>query len=46
MSLTPPDAMLEKGYLTLSHDWLKTNTKFKLDIPLKPRFVAPHPYAS
>lgn len=38
--------MLDKGYLTLSPDWLKANPAFELRIPLKPRFVAPHPYTN
>jgi DUF1680 family protein len=39
-------AVLDKGYLTLSPDWLKVHPKFELDIPLKARFVAPHPYTN
>jgi DUF1680 family protein len=41
-----PDAVLDKGYLTLSPEWLKKNPTFQLNIPLKPRFVAPHPYTN
>lgn len=38
--------MLDRQYLTLTPDWLKTNPTFELNIPLKPRFVAPHPYTN
>ena len=41
-----PNKHVEKGYLTLPADWLKHNTKFELNIPLKPRFVSPHPYTN
>jgi len=36
--------VLDKGYLTLTSEWLKANPTFQFNIPLKPRFVAPHPY--
>jgi uncharacterized protein len=32
--------------LTLPAEWLKHNPKFGLDIPLKPRFISPHPYTN
>lgn len=32
--------------MTLPPDWLKDNPTFVLEIPLKPRFVSPHPYAN
>jgi DUF1680 family protein len=38
--------VLDRQYLTLTPDWLKTNPTFELNIPLKPRFVAPHPYTN
>ncbi|KAH6681843.1 hypothetical protein B0J14DRAFT_224407 [Halenospora varia] len=41
-----PESQLEKGYLTLTPDWLKTNPKFQLNIPLLPRFISPHPYTN
>lgn len=46
--ITPstPTKEVEKGYLTLSADWLKQNSTFTLTIPLKPRFVSPHPYTN
>jgi len=37
---------LEKGYLSLPAEWLKHNPNFALNIPLKPRFVSPHPYTN
>ncbi len=37
---------MEKGYLALPADWLKLNPSFELDIPLKPRFISPHPYTN
>ena len=46
ISPSPPNAVLEKGYLTLSPDWLQSNPTFQLNIPLKPRFIAPHPYTN
>lgn len=39
-----PNPVLEKGYLTISSEFLQTNPTFELNIPLKPRYVAPHPY--
>lgn len=30
----------------LPADWLRDNPNFTLDIPLKPRFVSPHPYTN
>lgn len=44
ISPAPRNTDLEKGYLTLPSEWLSANPKFQLDIPLKPRFVAPHPH--
>lgn len=46
--LTPDltNAQPEKGYLKLSPEWLKANPTFELDIPLKPRFISPHPYTN
>ncbi|KAF4635329.1 hypothetical protein G7Y89_g2771 [Cudoniella acicularis] len=41
-----PDTKLEKGYLKLTPEWLKTNPKFQLNIPLSPRFISPHPYTN
>lgn len=32
--------------MTLPPDWLKSNPTFELNIPLKPRYVAPHPYTN
>ena len=32
--------------MTLPADWLKQNATFELNIPLKPRFVSPHPYTN
>jgi uncharacterized protein len=46
ISPTLPSKHLEKGYLNLPADWLKHNPKFELNIPLKPRFVSPHPYTN
>lgn len=46
LSPSGPDTVLEKGYLTLSPDWLKNHHTFELEIPLKPRFVTPHPYTN
>ena len=46
ISPSPRNVALEKGYITLSPDWLQSNPTFQLNIPLKPRFVAPHPYAN
>jgi len=36
----------EKGYLTLPPKWLEENPTFELDMPLKPRFLSPHPYTN
>lgn len=45
--MTPnPTAKIENGYLVLPSEWLKTNSKFKLSIPMKIRFVSPHPYTN
>lgn len=30
----------------LPADWLRDNPNFTLDVPLKPRFVSPHPYTN
>ncbi|OPB43334.1 hypothetical protein A0O28_0105250 [Trichoderma guizhouense] len=46
LSPSTPETVLEKGYLTLSPDWLKRHNTFELDIPLKPRFITPHPYTN
>lgn len=32
--------------MTLPANWLKLNPTFELNIPLKPRFVSPHPYTN
>jgi len=37
---------IEKGYLTLTTDWLRVNHQFRINIPLKPRLVSPHPYTN
>lgn len=44
MSPLPPNSVLGKGYLTLSSEFLQINPTFELNIPLKPRYTAPHPY--
>ncbi len=46
--MTPslPDYQLKKGYLTLPPNWLKAHPLFSLNIPLKPRFISPHPYTN
>jgi DUF1680 family protein len=41
-----PNKHVEKGYLALPADWLKHNPRFELNIPLKPRFLSPHPYTN
>ncbi|KFY93391.1 hypothetical protein V498_04458 [Pseudogymnoascus sp. VKM F-4517 (FW-2822)] len=41
-----PSPQVVKGYLMLPADWLRDNPSFTLDIPLKPRFVSPHPYTN
>ncbi|CZR54496.1 probable DUF1680 domain protein [Phialocephala subalpina] len=41
-----PDRKLERGYLTLPPEWLKSSPSFVLEMPLKPRFVSPHPYTN
>ncbi|KAH7360655.1 hypothetical protein BKA65DRAFT_493710 [Rhexocercosporidium sp. MPI-PUGE-AT-0058] len=46
VSPKPPSSQLEKGYLTLPADWVKANPSFELEIPLKPRFISPHPYTN
>jgi DUF1680 family protein len=46
ISPSPPNNVLKKGYLTLSPDWLQNNPTFQLNIPLKARFIAPHPYTN
>lgn len=38
-----PDAVLEKGYLTLPTTWLAKHREFDLHIPLNAQWVAPHP---
>ncbi|KAL3419401.1 Non-reducing end beta-L-arabinofuranosidase [Phlyctema vagabunda] len=42
----PPNLSVVKGYLELSPDWLKENSEFRLSIPIKTRFVSPHPYTN
>lgn len=37
---------LTKGYLTLLPDYLNQNHSFQLNIPLKPRYITPHPYTN
>jgi DUF1680 family protein len=46
ISPSTPDTVLSKGYLTLSPEWLQKYPTFELNVPLKPRYVAPHPYAN
>lgn len=41
-----PDAVVEKGYVALPSSWLSEHREFELQIPLKPRWVAPHPSTS
>ncbi|KAF7185979.1 Non-reducing end beta-L-arabinofuranosidase [Pseudocercospora fuligena] len=41
-----PDAVREKGYLTLPAEWIAQNRAFKLSIPLKPRWLAAHPFTN
>lgn len=41
-----PSPQIVKGYLMLPADWLRANPNFTLNIPLKPRFVSPHPYTN
>ncbi|KAH8658847.1 hypothetical protein BGZ60DRAFT_531523 [Tricladium varicosporioides] len=41
-----PESQPEKGYLTLTPEWLKANPKFHLNIPLVPRFISPHPHTN
>lgn len=43
VSPEPPNAKVEKGYLTLVPEFIKANNTFELDIPLKPRLITPHP---
>ncbi|KAF7948871.1 hypothetical protein EAE96_008053 [Botrytis aclada] len=45
-SKQPNTPALTKGYLTLSLAYLKTNPSFHLTIPLKPRYISPHPYTN
>lgn len=45
-SPSTPDTVVNKGYLTLYPEWLKSNPTFELIIPLKPRYVSPHPYTN
>ncbi|KAL9618224.1 MAG: hypothetical protein Q9160_007058 [Pyrenula sp. 1 TL-2023] len=35
----------EKGYVTITSQWLSQNNNFKLSIPLQPRLISPHPMA-
>ncbi|ESZ93500.1 DUF1680 domain protein [Sclerotinia borealis F-4128] len=35
-----------KGYLTIPNDYLKAHPAFQLNIPLKPRYISPHPYTN
>lgn len=39
-----PNAVLERGYLTLPADFVKNNRTFSLSIPMVSRWIAPHPY--
>ncbi|KYG48815.1 glycoside hydrolase family 127 protein [Acidomyces richmondensis BFW] len=39
-------AVVENGYLTLPADWVRKYPQFNLNIPMKPRFIAPHPYTN
>ena len=41
-----PDAQVRDGYLYLSSSYLKANKSFKLSLPLRPRLIAPHPFAT
>ena len=43
---SPLGKSVEKGYLTLPAEWLKHNPNFELNIPVKPRFISPHPYTN
>ena len=46
MQVTPnvPKDALQNGYLRLTAQWLATNPKFTLHIPLRPRMISPHPH--
>lgn len=46
MKPQPPNARLEKGYLVLPPSYTSQNSHFQLKIPLKPRFLSPHPYTN
>jgi DUF1680 family protein len=37
---------LKRGYLNLSATWLKRNPHFTVSIPIKPRFISPHPFTN
>ncbi|QSZ34759.1 hypothetical protein DSL72_007617 [Monilinia vaccinii-corymbosi] len=37
---------LSKGYLTIPPDYLRAHSTFQLNIPLKPRYILPHPYTN
>ena len=37
---------MEKGYLNLPASWVAEHATFSLHIPLKPRYVAPHPFTN
>lgn len=43
--ISPPcaAATVEKGYVTLPSTWLAENREFDLRIPLRPRWIMPHP---
>ncbi|KAF2431495.1 DUF1680-domain-containing protein [Tothia fuscella] len=43
---TPPSTELERGYLNLPTTYLKANPHFVLDIPIKARFLSPHPFTN
>ena len=32
--------------MTLRSDWLNSNPEFSLNIPIKPRYISPHPYTN
>ncbi|KAI1619843.1 hypothetical protein EDD37DRAFT_642403 [Exophiala viscosa] len=42
----PPHSQVEKGYLTLPTPWLVEHPEFTLQIPMKPRVVAVHPFTT
>ena len=42
----PSDPRIEKGYLYLPHSYLTSNRSFTLTLPIRPRLITPHPYAT